>query len=601
MKLSDTIARSELFRRNAELANRRVSVDSRFALDPLAHLEAGHVLMLGLAEDDDPDAEEFGEEGSSILLKRVPFEPYQHEIELMHAWPDLDYLARTAKTGDPVLRWNNVHEEKSRQMGITWTAAYVLLWALTYHPTAALALHLKKSKVDDGGSTNTPESIFGRIRFMAESNTADGGSTWPEHVRPAAFLEFRGGNDPDVVNRLTGSRITGVGATEDPGRGGTYTNALIDEAARIPWGSAVQASLIRACPRGRFYNSTPHGKDNMYYGLKEPKRRSMIYLRHHWSVHPLYGRDKHVAGEDPDCSMCANTRAGVEWDATIPVAHRYPGKLTSPWYEEQILEMDDETVAQELDISYERSLEARVYPEFSAEVHVVPFIEFAPDVSIEFSWDYGADTTAVGIWQDYNDVLCKIGELEAHDMAPEDVAKALRNTLQDLGVPIAHTGPSFTRQMFMVGDVAGKQRQQATARTLEDDYRAQGFNINSMPQQTTRTLFAMKRLLLGRPKPIRYSAATCPKTIRHMEQNRYETDRHGNRKPSNEIKNDEHNHMCRADAYYVTWKFPPPRVDENDATPGSAFHWPTEASPYRKIDSWDDVPAGTSDPHRGVL
>jgi hypothetical protein len=591
------LAGSDVVRRNAQLARLRAPIDERYARDPLAHLEDGHVLILGLADDaDDPDLVA-DDDGVSVRLKRVAFEPYPHEVEVIRSWVDVDYLTRTGRA-----RFNNLHEEKSRQMGMTWTAAWVLLWALTYHPeTVGLVTHLKLGKVDDGGSHNTTESIFGRIRFMAESTTADGGSTWPEHMRPADRLRFRGGNDPDITNAFTGARIVGSGATEDPARGGTYTHALVDEAARIPWGSSVQESLVRACPRGRFYNSTPRGKDNVYYELREPRRRGFIYLRHHWSQHPIYGQGAHVAGAEPGtCELCANTNAGVEWNPADPQSHRYPGKLTSPWYDQAIIELTDEQVAQELDISYERSLEARVYPEFQADLHTIDYVPYAPDVNVELSWDFGVDTTAVGIWQDYRDVLVKIGEYEAHDLAPEDVAAGLRTVLQDLGVPVAHTMPNFTREWFAIGDPAGEARQQATARSLIDDYRGLGFNITTQRQSIDRTIVALKRLLIGRPKPVRYSRETCPLTIRHLEQNRWPTDRQGRRKPNvREPLNDQHNHMLRADAYYVCFKYPPPNLHD-DPTARSLFVADDEPL-YRRVESYDDVPLSSNDPYRDFL
>ena len=600
--LSQTLTASSFGAKLDEQSAIPYAADSRYALDPLAHLEDGHVLMLGIADPDDPDGEEFeDDDGITLRFKRVLFQPYQHEIETITSWPDLDHLRRTAQTGTPELRWRNVHDEKSRQMGETWSLSWLLLWALIYHgESAGLAVHQKGSKVDDGGNASTPESIFGRIRFMAESRTREGGSTWPENLHPRSLLTFRGGDSSRIVNRLNQARLTGATATEDPGRGGTYTHVLIDEAARLPWGHAAQASLRSACPRGRFYVSTPNGEDNLFYDLQNPRRKGYIYLRHHWSIHPVYGAGAHIAGDDPVCALCAGTRAKIRWDAENPKSHRYPGQITSPWYDEAVLDLTDEQVAAELDISYERSLEARVYPEFQEEIHVLPAIPFDPLRGLEFSWDFGADTTAIGIWQDFGDFYGKIGELEAHDTVPEDVAAALKETLADLGVPISQLTTGILSQHLAIGDPSGANRERDLGSYFQD-YRRLGFTILAQRNRVATTIWAVKRLLMGRPKPVRYSAATCPKTISHLKANRWPTDRQGNRKVGAPYpENDRHNHMMRADAYLIAWQFPPP--DPEDSLPAkSAYQWPGDDQPYTKIDSYDEIPSGSNDPHSGVL
>lgn len=608
---SRTIRRAGIGSRIAADAARGFAADSRYALDPLAHLDDGHVLMAGIA-DLGEDADEYEVEGDgedelvTVRFKPVLFRPFEHERETIESWIDLDHLRRTAATGEPELRFRNLLDEKSRQMGETWTFSWALLWALMYYPASAgLAVHQNGRKVDDGGNSSTPESIFGRIRYMAESRLRDGSTTWPDSHYPRDLLRFRGSNGPGtIVNRLSGARLTGATATEDPGRGGTYTHVLVDEAARLPWGRQAQAALRSACPRGRAYVSTPNGEDNLFYDLGHPRRRGYVYLRHHWSAHPIYGRGLHVAGELDGCRLCDGNRAGIEWDATAPRAHRYPGRVTSPWYDDAVLDLTDEQVAAELDISYERSLEARVYPQFSEETHVLPEIPANTQASVELSFDFGIDTTAVGIWQELPAgwvdgqpaIWAKIGEVEAHDSTPEEVATAIREELADLGFPLAAIRPTVTREYLAVGDPAGNARE--LGGSWIPDLAAQGFSIATQRNTIARTVWALQRLLQGRPLPVRYSAATTPETIAHIKANRWPTDRHGNRKVGvTEPLNDRHNHMMRADAYLAAWKYPPPELDEG---PGSAFHV-DELLPYQRLGSWDDAAADDPDPYGGVM
>jgi hypothetical protein len=71
-----------------------------------------------------------------------------------------------------------------------------------------------------------------------------------------------------------------------------------------------------------------------------------------------------------NCELCAGTIAGLIWNPRSPKAHRFPGRLTSPHYDRAVIGKTAEQVASELDIDRERSLKARVYDEFSGDLHV---------------------------------------------------------------------------------------------------------------------------------------------------------------------------------------------------------------------------------------
>jgi hypothetical protein len=576
----------------AERARVAAPAVDRYRRDPFAHLDDGHVLILGLARDETPDEDVVVSDEGAVRLAPQVFTPYEYEREIGAAWIDLERLRATGE-----LVWVNGLGEKSRQMGWTWTTSWLLLWGLMYFPeTRSLAIHLNLSKVDDGGDRSTTESIFGRIRYMAESKIPQSWglpqeSTWPESMRPIDYLTFRQAPTSSIVNRLTGATLVGGSATEDPGRGGTYTNVLADEFARVPWGGAAHRSLRSACPRGRLYGSTPHGKSNRFYQLVSKPPRGYRKIRLHWSRHPIYGDGAHIAGDDPEgCIRCAGTVAGVKWDpeTTAHLCHRYPGRVASPWYDTAVTDLTDEDVAQELDISYEASQTARVYPMFDPDVHVVDTIDYDPSLPIEFSFDYGfsPSLTSVGIWQDGPDVLRKIGEVEVAEKTPDQVAALIRSALLDLGVEPINTEPRFTRRMLAVGDPSGEARTTATGRSIVFEYSQQGFTILSRQRPVRDTIRAMQRLLLGRPKPVRYSARGCPRTILHMQENRWPTDRSGAVKlDASEPVHDEHSHMTSADRYYVRWKYEPPRVE--DALAVATASGGTDGLPYRRLDEWE--------------
>jgi hypothetical protein len=521
------------------IAKRREGLRQRYERDPFAHLEDGHVKVLDLAPP----------------IKEVVLDPWSHQEEIVRSWVDLDYLARTG-----ALRFRNVWLEKSRQMGVTWITAYVMWWALTYHAIPGLAVSRVSADVDDGGNASSTDSIFGRIRFIHERVP----------MRFRLPLRFRQQPESIILNpQRSLAFLIGEGQTTDPGRGGKFGFCFLDEASRLSWGDAVQQAVVNACPQGRFYNSTHYGEDNLYYRLGETRDPEMVYLRHHWSRHPLYSRGLHLAGSRPTkCKQCFGTVNGLKWSREDPVAHRYPGKLTSPWYERAHAQFTDEQVAMELDIDPARALPARVFHEFAEDTHVVPEILYEPLIPTELSFDYGVGApTAVGIWQEHTDAYCKIGEFEQADLTPDQVAAGIKQELARLMMRAGHYDakllkPEWTRQLLAVGDPAGEARELATARPLASDYARLGFSISAGQIAPTTRIIAVKRMLMGIPKPLRISRAGCPKTIKHFKAHRYPTDRAGNRKPGERPLEDEHKHMMDADGYLITWKFPPPMVDE---------------------------------------
>jgi hypothetical protein len=546
-------ALTDLFPRSVE--------QTRWALDPLEHVDAGHVWLLDLE-----------------TRRPTRLIPYDHEREIAAAWIDLEQLADTRR-----LFFRNTHGEKSRQMGWTWFTAYLCLWALSYHDVRGLMIHMNGKEVDNGGRASTPESFFGKIRFMAQHRPDDGTDAFADYAPPILFR----GQPESEIRRGDRAYLVGETANPNPGRGGTYDFVVVDEAARIPWGRSVQAAIAPTCPSGRLYVSTPKGEDELFWGIRYPRQTDGYqYLRHHWSIHPVYSVGVHVAAVPPDrdepgraslqptpkaeqaaraCRLCAGTISGKPWRRDRPESHRFPGKLSSPWFERAHPDLSDEQVAAELEIDYAGSLSGRVYSEFDENVHVLAHIDYDPKIQFEFSFDYGvASPTSVGIWQDAPDSLRLIGEFEEAGLAPDQVAVGVRAVQWRLGVPPEYADAKWTSRSLSVGDPAGEAKQAATARSLTSDYAAAGFSIVSQPTTSVaQTINSVKRMLRGIPKPIRISGDTCPKAISHLKGNRWPTDRDGRLRPgATQPLNDEHNHFWRGASYFITWKYPAPPVDE---------------------------------------
>lgn len=513
-----------------------LTVRQQHALDPFKLLGDGHVRI----------ATESG--GRDVFI------PFDHQLDTLAGWMDFDHLRETGR-----LRFNDLLIEKSRQMGETWILAYAVLWALVFHSPRLLVQHLRQAKVDDGGERNTIASFFGKVRFLWQNTDWEAAGIPRPRLR---FSPFAGGRDAMIRNDDRPSALcTGSGQSDDPGRGDTLDGYIGDEFAHIERTEKVHESVSRSCPSGKVYNSTPHGQGNAFYRIRRDRPKGWQVKRYHWSAHPVYGQGAHIAGDDETCRRCAGTRGGLRWQDGH--AHRYPGKVASPWYDAAVDDMTDEQVARQLDIDYVGSLEARVYPEWQPETHVVDRRLFDPALPVELGWDFGwSDYTSIVICQDGWDSYRVVGELETNHALPEQIADGLVAVLSDLG--IAHPlDRSWTRQLLCVADVAGNAKNAQTGTSLWDTYATHGWVMTGKYHLISPTIVSVGRLLLGKPKPLLVSGSDCPKFCEHVANVTWPTDSEGKRRPgSTEPLHDEHSHMTSAFRYLIAHKFPPPSDDQ---------------------------------------
>jgi hypothetical protein len=509
-------------------------------------------------------ASRFANDGTELpgrKLRQVRMRLFPDQVKTVEAAVDLAHLTRTGE-----LVWRNTAIEKSRQIGETWVFAALVCWAILHHQVTGLAMHTKGGKIDDGGDRSTPESLFGRVRYIERKLDR---AALPYLARTA--LRYRPfSRDPaKIENPANGAVVIGEGQTDNPGRGSTFDFVLGDEFAFVEHSTRVYGALDEACPDGKVLFSTVNGDDNEHARICDERPAGWTYLRLHWSTHPVYSRGLHIAGQDDGCELCAGNRAGVEWAAREPRAHRFPGKLTSPWYDRRVIGKTLEQVANELDIDREGALSARVYREFSSTVHVVEQgIPYEPNVPLELAWDYGLDATSVVFIQDApGEVRCigivELGDLFDTSATPERVAAAIREFAAGaLGIPPHLTEPTFTTGWPAIGDPAGHSRDLVTGRPWVIAYRRLGFVIGRPSSRMTRSVVpsinAVKRLLLGTPKPLRICGVKCDALAAHLRNNTWPTDISGHRRlGATTPKDDSHNHACSALRYWCVDRYPP--------------------------------------------
>lgn len=306
-----------------------------------------------------------------------PFDLYDYQEEFLERWLwEIDKARRGESAG--------ARTEKSRQMGDSWLNMGFDVYALKFWRNfKSLVISRKQTKVDDGGQNSTSDSLLGKVRFMYEHLP-------PSESFPLA-VKFM-----SLVNPVCGGMVMGEAATPSAGRGGTYLWGLWDETAATEHSWAILASWQQAvrCPH---YLSTPMGKTNVFAFTR--KAETLVHIQHHWTINPVKSAGAYRCPGNVKHKGQTGLCQGGEW--------------RSPWYDAECGKLTPELIAQELDMSYERSVVGRAFPEFDASVHAVPDLDVEPGGVLVMSIDPGVTTAAANLIQ----YIDQPGVLEARVLA----------------------------------------------------------------------------------------------------------------------------------------------------------------------------------------
>ncbi len=231
--------------------------------------------------------------------------------------------------------------EKSRDMGASWIIVYVFLWYWLFRDGTNLLLGSYKEKLVDDGVNQ--DALFGKLEFAIRN--------LPKWILPKRFNLKKHRNNLKLVNPDNNNIISGDTMNKNFGRGARKTAIFYDElgfwdTAKESWESGADTT---AC---QIANSTPNGRN--YF--KKLVDSGMDVLTLSWKLHPLKD-DK--------------------------------------WYEFEKSRRTEEAMAQEIDLNYEKSLEGRVYPEWSPTMGMYPYNDNAP---LYVGCDWGKEDGTAIIW-----------------------------------------------------------------------------------------------------------------------------------------------------------------------------------------------------------
>ena len=235
----------------------------------------------------------------------------------------------------------NILIEKSRDMGISWLLVYIFLWYWIFRDGSNLLMGSYKEKLVDDGVNQ--DALFGKMEFALRN--------MPKWMLPRGFSFNKHRNKLKLINPENGNIISGDTMNPQFGRGARKTAIFYDElgfwdSSRESWEAGADATGCQIA------NSTPNGKD-FYWKLRMSGMKVMSLL---WKLHPLKDQQ---------------------------------------WYEYEKSRRTEESVAQEIDLNYERSLEGRVYVEWNPDVGIYPYNDRYP---LYVGADWGKEDGTAIIW-----------------------------------------------------------------------------------------------------------------------------------------------------------------------------------------------------------
>jgi hypothetical protein len=391
--------------------------------------------------------------------------------------------------------------EKSREMGASWTFCVWLIHHFLFDDEFSALIG---SRVEDLVDNKLPDSIFGKLDFVLRYI--------PSWLRPPGFEFDKHRLYMKITNPNNHNAITGESANSQFSRSGRYSCIVLDEFAFVDksysiWQAAADSSPVR------FPISTPNGKGNKFGELALTSDIKKLTL--HWTLHP---------------------------------------EKDQAWYEKEKTRRTDQEVAQELDISYDRSTRGRVYQNEWEELRTsgrLTECPYDPLFPVYTSWDFGiGDATAITFYQ-----VNRAGAVHLIDY------------YENTGFPIDHyikvvQGKPY-RYFQHYGDITIKRNELGTGRSVWEILKQNGIFIRGKILRNKDDAINAVKMLLRKL----YVDKKLVQFIDAIENYHYEWDE--NKQTFHEVPvHDWSSHACDSISYFaINWKEyedeKPKRLDPN--------------------------------------
>lgn len=278
-------------------------------------------------------------------------EPYHFPFHLFPFQYDLVY-----ELVDAINNGHDLFIEKCREMGATYTVLAVFFWFWRFVPGSNFLVGSRKedyvdnTKGDSEELSNKEESLFGKLEYFINHLE-------PEAI-PTGFIQKKHLNYMSLMNPENGNSISGESSNPNFSRGGRQKAIMLDEFAfwdndAAVWGATADTTQCRVVL------TTP--------GIRPSKAKRL-----------RQGKDGEVI-------------------KIVTLAHQLDPRKTPEWLATEKSRRSAEDFAREIMINWEGSIEGRVYPEIKQAV--VGDFPYDPAWPLFFSWDFGLDGTAIGVWQ----------------------------------------------------------------------------------------------------------------------------------------------------------------------------------------------------------
>jgi len=397
-------------------------------------------------------------------------------------------------------KYSDLFIDKAREQGISWC---IMGWEL--HQTlytkgfTALNISRKESEVQDSG--NTFHSLHGRLLFMYQR--------LPEFLKPRIHNPFLVFSVPS-----NNSVIKGESSNPRAGRDTQYKFILVDEAAHIDCLDEMWKGL-RNASNAICLNSTPpkESVNNKFAEIKDIPNSGFFKMRFNWNDNPEHDEE---------------------------------------WYKKKTASLNEQEIAQEILVLYDKAKTNRSYPEYEDNIHLLGHkVYLNPKSKLYCFMDFGLEgETFVFAQKDFEDRLFFIYYKIFFNMLTPELYNEFIKCLDAL----RYTG--LIKDIFFIGDKSGNKRNRITKTSVIEDYKkiSNGEIIIhtrelSNDEKMKCTKACLKKYINGRPQFNISNEPTClelAKCMKNVTLDKSYTDHIDN----------QYTHAVNAIEYGINYLFP---------------------------------------------